>query len=114
MFFARLGFSFVLHGMTQQEILLLSYINLDILGLAVILSKMGSKNTSQVETEFTFTSRCFTLSALGKMCQRQMHFSVMCLSVSVPCSGACEQIMEQCSSAPASSLQKFHPTLLVA
>lgn len=56
--------------MTQQEILLLWYINLDVLGLAVILSKMGSKNTNQAETEFMTASRCFTLSALGKMCQR--------------------------------------------
>lgn len=102
--------------MTQQEILLLWYINLDVLGLAVILSKMGSKNTNQAETEFMTASRCFRLSALGKMCQRLMHFSIMCLTVSVPCSlsDACEQTMEQCSSAPASSLQNFYPTLLVA
>lgn len=56
--------------MTQQEILLLWYINLDILGLPVILSKMGSKNTNQVEIEFMSASRCATLSALGKRCQR--------------------------------------------
>lgn len=34
--FAGLDLSFVLHGMTQHEIILLCYINLDILGLAVI------------------------------------------------------------------------------